>query len=67
MVRFINTPNTCTDLLNAKPTRKSNAGEALRLVNACTPCNGPCHGLSANAMWTEYCATCPLRGSKEAA
>ena len=67
MVRFINSIED-HDVVRASvgkpytPTRKSNAGEALRYLNASKGCTGPCHGLSANAMWSAYCTNCPMKG-----
>jgi hypothetical protein len=54
MVRFINSHSDydCAE-------RDDRGTEASAPV--CTPCTGPCHSLSANAMWSSYCATCPFR------
>jgi len=59
MVRFINVIDCDHDMVRASVGAPAKPEPA----PVCTPCTGPCHGLSANAMWASYCSTCPFRSN----
>lgn len=65
MVQFINSYDERDDRGTFTNLVTTPGSGALRLRNwggrSPRPCSGPCHGLSANAAWSQHCANCPLK------